>query len=135
MPSPNLTEGMDEYTHSVRIGVQLTATAVLLDVVVPTAKLTTSRAKTLHYITIVSQLILPFAAMDPQYVFNTGSQLNIAFPEKKAPTLHVGFECRDKYTLALSQVAVWIEYWMAAWVTGEGGAANTLLRKLHDLGG
>ena len=85
MPSPNLTEGMDEYTHSVRIGVELTGTAVLLDAVVPTAKLTTSRAGTLDYITIVSQLMLPFATMDPRYVSDTGSQLNIAFPKRKAP--------------------------------------------------
>ena len=111
MPSPNLMEGMDKYTHSVRIGVELTATAVLLDAVVPTAKLTMSRAETLHYIAIVSRLMLPFAAMDPQYVFDTGSQLNIAFPKRKAPgaqnknqaetsthlhclmLLHIGFEC------------------------------------------
>ena len=109
MPSTNLMEGVDEYTHSVRIGVELTATTVLLDTAVPTAKLTTSRAETLQYITTVSRLMLPFATMDPCYVFDTGSQLNIAFPERKAPgaqnknqaetsiplhclVLHVGFK-------------------------------------------
>ena len=102
---------MGNYTHCVWIGVKLTATAVLLDAVVPTARLTTSRAKTVQYIATVTQLMLPFAAMDPQYVFDTGSQLNITFPERKAPRaqnknkaetsiplhclvlLHIGFEC------------------------------------------
>ena len=111
MPSLNLMRGMDDYTHSVWIGVELTATAVLLDAVVPTAKLTTSRAETLQYIATVSRLMLPFAAMDPRYVSNTGSQLNIAFPDRKAPEaqnkdkaetstplhclvlLHIGFKC------------------------------------------
>ena len=61
MPSPNLTEGMDKYTHSVQIGVELTATAVLLDTVV----LSTSRAETLQYVISVTQSILQVAAVDP----------------------------------------------------------------------
>ena len=37
--NPNLMKGVDKYAHGVWIGVELTATAVLLDTVVPTAKL------------------------------------------------------------------------------------------------
>ena len=144
---------MDEYTHGVRIGVKLTATVVLLDTVVLTAELITSRAETLQYVTTVSRLMLPFAALDPRYVFDTGSQLNVAFPGEEASgnwtrvkaetsiplhcllLLPVGFEHRDKYTLALSQAAVWIKYGMAAQGTGTGDAANMSQQKLHNPGG
>ena len=85
MTNPNLMKGVDKYTHSVQIGVKLTATTVLLDTVVLTAKLITSRAETLQYVAIVSQLMLPFTALDPRYVFECGSQFNVAFPEKEAP--------------------------------------------------
>ena len=144
MPSPNLIRGMDDYTHSVSIGVKLTATVVLLDAVVPTAELITSRAETLQYVTIVSRLMLPFTVLDPRYVSDTGSQLNITFPGEEASDaeictplhclvlLPVGFEHQDKYTLALSQAAVWIKYGMAAWGTGNGDSADTSPRKLHD---
>ena len=107
MPSPNLMRGTDEYTHSVQIGVKLTATAVLLDAVVPIAKLTTSRAETLQYIATVSQLMLRFVTMDPRYVFDTGSQLNTAFPERKASGAHSENQAETStvsccYTLDLS---------------------------------
>ena len=64
-----------------------------------------SRAATLQYIATMSQLMLPFATMDPQYKFNIGSQFYIAFPERKAP----GDQSKarqDKYTLALSRATI-----------------------------
>ena len=98
----NHLESKDEYTHSVHIGVTLTATAVHLDTAVPSA----SRAVTLWYIATVSQLMLPFAALDPQYIFDIGSQFNTAFPERKAPGDQSKDRCRDKYTHALSCAAI-----------------------------
>ena len=43
--------------------------------------------------------------------------------------------CQDKYTLALSRVAVRIECRVAARGSGAGGATDTSLWKLHDPGG
>ena len=63
-----LPRSIDEYTHSVWIGVTLTATAVHLD----TAVLNASRAVPLQYTTTLFQLMLAFSAMDPQYKFNIG---------------------------------------------------------------
>ena len=91
---------MDKYTHSVQIGVQLTATAVHLD----TDVLNASRAVPLQYTTLL-QLMLPFTAMDPEYKSNIGSQFNITFPKRNAPGDQSKAR-RDKYTLALSPAAI-----------------------------
>ena len=93
---------MDKYTHNVQIVVTLTATVVHLD----TAVLNVSRAAPLQYTATLLQLMLPFTAMDSQYKFNTGSQFNIAFPERRAPGDQSKDRCQDKYTLALSRAAI-----------------------------
>ena len=87
---------MDKYTHSVWIGVTLTATSVHLDTAVPNA----SRAVTLQYIATVLQLMLSFVALDPPYIFDSGSQFNIAPGDQNK------VRCRDKYTLALSRATI-----------------------------
>ena len=94
----------------------LTATVVHLDTVVRS----TSRAKILQYIVTVPQI-------------NTA--MNVTFPEGEAPWKMEPSRCRDKYTLALSRVAVGIECQMAAWGSGEDGAADRSLQELHDPGG
>ena len=97
----HLLKNVDKYTHSVQIGVTLTATRVHLD----TAVLSASRATHLQYINTIFQLMLPFTAMDLQYKFNIGSQFYIAFPKWNAPG-DQSKACRDNYTLALSCAAI-----------------------------
>ena len=81
---------MDEYKHGVWIGVMLTATAVHLDTVVPSM----SSAEILQYVITVPQI---------------NAAMNVTFPEGEAPWKMELSRCRDKYTLALSRVAVGIE--------------------------
>ena len=83
MTNSNLIKNVNEYTHSIRINVTLTATVVHLDTVVPS----TSRTEILWYIVTVPQI---------------NATMNITFPEGEAPWKLELSRCRDKYTLALS---------------------------------
>ena len=104
MTNSNLMEYVTS-ANGVRIGVELTATAVLLDTVV----LSTSRAETLQYVITVTQLMLPFTALDPRYVFDCGSQFNVTFPEEEAPGNWTRVNAKTSTPLALSRAAVGVK--------------------------
>ena len=128
MPNVDYME-IDTSANGVWIGVKLTATAVLLDTVV----LTMSRAETLQYVATVSRLMLLFAAPDPQYIFDTGSQLNVTFPEEEAP---------GSWNKIEAEISTHFHYLVLPVGIGsqddthkECGAADTSLQELYDPGG